>query len=171
MIVGVEWGHMDSASARTTQVCGGDCLVSEDKIDLFYTVLGSCISACIYDPVAGIGGMNHYLLPHNKGNGQNARYGDEALPKLLEQLYLGGAVQHRLRAKLYGGARTLTCDADIGQMNIALAHQFLRENNIPIADTDIGGRAARCIKFHPATGRSLIRITAGKTLLSLARRN
>ena len=50
---------MNGITARITQICGGDCLVSEDKRDLFYTVLGSCIAACIYDPVAGIGGMNH----------------------------------------------------------------------------------------------------------------
>lgn len=163
---------MGCAGTRIIQVCGGDCLVSEDNTDLFYTVLGSCVAACIYDPVAGVGGMNHYLLPYNKTDEtQNARYGDEALPRLLEQLYLGGAAWHRLRAKLYGGARTLACDADIGEMNIALAQKFLNDNNIPLADTDLGGRAARWIKFHPATGRSFIRTTSTRTLCSLARGN
>lgn len=161
---------MNDMASRITQICGGDCLVSEDTTDLFYTVLGSCIAACIYDPVAGIGGMNHYLLPFNKKReGQNARYGDDALPRLLEELYRKGAAPYRLKAKIYGGASTLACDADIGEMNTALARQFMDDNNIPLADTDLGGRAARWIKFHPATGRSFIRVTSNDTLRSLGR--
>ena len=105
---GVGWDCMDGIDTRTIQVCGGDCLVSGNKDDLFCTILGSCVAACIYDPVAGIGGMNHYLLPHARASdGRNTRYGDDALPRLLEQLCRAGALQHRLRAKLYGGARTL----------------------------------------------------------------
>jgi chemotaxis protein CheD len=160
---------MHGIATRITQICGGDCLVSEAAADMFYTVLGSCIAACIYDPVAGVGGMNHYLLPYNKKDEQNTRYGDEALPHLLEQLYRKGAAPHRLKAKIYGGASTLACDADIGKMNIALAHQFLQHNNIPIADTDLGGRAARWVKFFPTTGRTLIRVTSNDALRSLGR--
>jgi chemotaxis protein CheD len=162
---------MDGIDTRIFQVCGGDCLVSTNKSDLFCTVLGSCIAACIYDPVAGIGGMNHYLLPHTRRpDGRNARYGDEAMPRLLEQLCRAGAVRHRLRAKLYGGARTLSCDADIGEMNITLALEFLSEHDIPVVDTDLGGRTARVIKFHPATGRSFIRTTRRRKLPSPAPR-
>jgi chemotaxis protein CheD len=160
---------MDGTTTRVTQICGGDCLVSDDKTDLFYTVLGSCIAACIYDPLAGIGGMNHYLLPFDRRQERTARYGDEALPRLLEALYRNGAAPHRLKAKLYGGASTLACDADIGEMNIALAHQFLRHNNIPIVDSDLGGRAARWVKFHPVTGRSLIRVTQNDAVRPLKR--
>jgi len=160
---------MYGTTTRITQICGGDCLVSEDAADMFNTVLGSCIAACIYDPVAGVGGMNHYLLPYNKKDEQNMRYGDEALPRLLEQLYGKGAAPHRLKAKLYGGASTLACDADIGEMNIALAHQFLLHNNIPLADADLGGRAARWIKFHPTTGRSFIRVTSRQAIRALGR--
>ena len=152
---------MNGRATRITQICGGDCLVSKDRTDLFCTVLGSCIAACIYDPIAGVGGMNHYLLPYDKKQtGHNARYGNEALPRLLEQLYRSGAAPHRLRAKLYGGARMLACDADIGEMNIAFARQFMNDNNIPLADTDLGGQAARWIKFYPATGRSFIRVAS-----------
>lgn len=161
---------MHGIATRISQICGGDCRVSQDAADIFYTVLGSCIAACIYDPVAGVGGMNHYLLPYNKKQDrQSMRYGDEALPRLLEQLCRRGAAPHRLKAKIYGGASTLACDADIGGMNIALAHQFLQHNSIPIADTDLGGRAARWIKFFPTTGRTLIRVSSVDTLRSLGR--
>jgi len=151
---------MNSTAIRNIQVGGGDCLVSRNELDLFCTVLGSCIAACIYDPIAGIGGMNHYLLPYGRDELANARYGDEALPLLLEQVCRAGGVRHRLEAKLYGGARTLVCDTDIGQMNIALAHRFFEFNRIAIVDTDLGGRSARWIKFHPASGHSIIRVAS-----------
>jgi chemotaxis protein CheD len=161
---------MNRQTKRVTQICGGDCVVSGDDTDLFYTVLGSCIAACIYDPVAGIGGMNHYLLPYYKKQDQrSARYGEEALPRLLELLYRHGAQPHRLKAKLYGGASTLACEADIGAMNIELAHRFLQHHNLPLVDTDLGGRAARWIKFHPATGKSFIRVTSNDALRSIGR--
>lgn len=105
--------------------------------------------------------MNHYVLPYGRREAHDTRYGEEALPRLLEQLCRRGAVRHRLRAKLYGGARTLGCNGDIGEMNIELAHRFMQDNDIPVADVDLGGRSARWIKFHPATEKSVIRTTPG----------
>ena len=159
---------MNGTGIRNIQVGGGDCFVSGDALDLFCTVLGSCIAACIYDPVARIGGMNHYILPHSRDEGHSARYGDEALPLLLEQVCRAGAQRHRLYAKLYGGARTLVRDTDIGQMNIALARRFLDINRIALADTDLGGRSARWIKFHPASGHSIIRVAPDSVSLAHA---
>lgn len=151
---------MNSTSLRNIQVGGGDCIVSRDELDVFCTVLGSCIAACVYDPVAGIGGMNHYLLPFSHDATHSTRYGDEALPHLLEGVCRAGASRHRLCAKLYGGARTLVHDTDIGLMNIMLARNFFQINRITVTDTDVGGRTARWIKFHPASGHSIIRTTA-----------
>mgnify|MGYP002775749079 FL=1 len=148
---------MVGIDVRKTQICGGDCLVSGNGQDLFCTVLGSCVAACIYDPVAGLGGMNHYLLPHNKNGKENTRYGNDALPRLLKQLYSRGADRYRLVAKIYGGARILSKDADIGQMNIDFARRFLWERNIPIVDADHGGLSARWIDFHPASGWTFIK--------------
>ena len=161
---------MNSTTIRNIQVGGGDCLVSRNELDLYCTVLGSCIAACLYDPVAGIGGMNHYILPYSRDEGHSARYGDEALPMLLEQVCRAGGTRSRLHAKLYGGARTLVRDTDIGQMNIALAQRFFDANRIVITDTDLGGRSARWIKFHPASGRSIIRVGPESLSLSAAMR-
>jgi len=147
-----------NSTGRNIQVGGGDCVVSKNKLDVFSTVLGSCIAACIYDPVAGIGGMNHYLLPFGREDAQSTRYGEAALPALLDRVCRAGASRHRLRAKLYGGAHTLVRDTDIGQMNAALAGQFFEISRIAVTDTDLGGRSARWIKFHPASGNSIIRV-------------
>lgn len=135
----------------------GDCLVSRNPADMFCTLLGSCVSTCIFDPVAGVGGMNHFLLPFNREDEPSARYGDDALLILLQKLYLNGAVRHRLLAKVYGGGRMMTCGLDIGQMNIAFASKFLRDSQIEIVDSAVGGTAARWIDFHPSTGRSSVR--------------
>jgi chemotaxis protein CheD len=109
--------------------------------------------------------MNHYLLPHNKGDVMNTRYGDDALPRLLKQLHIRGVERGRLVAKVYGGAQMLSNEADIGQMNIEFAERFLRESNIPIVDSDLGGASARWIDFHPTSGRTFIR-TARKEAAS-----
>jgi chemotaxis protein CheD len=149
-----------NTTGRSIQVGGGDCLVSANKLDVFGTVLGSCIAACLYDPVAGIGGMNHYLLPFSPDETRSTRYGDVALPALLDRVCRAGASRHRLCAKLYGGARTLVHDTDIGDMNAALARQFFDIQRIAVTDTDLGGRTARWIKFRPASGDSMIRIVS-----------
>lgn len=159
---------MNSTSIRNIQVGGGDCLVSGDELDVFCTVLGSCIAACVYDPVAGVGGMNHYLLPYSRDEAHSARYGDEALPLLLELVYRAGASRHRLCAKLYGGARTLVHETDIGQMNTMMARHFFEINRIAVTDTDLGGRTARWIKFHPASGHSVIRVAPESLALAEA---
>jgi chemotaxis protein CheD len=159
---GVGVMSVDKNSVRKTQICGGEYRVSDNERDLFSTVLGSCIAACIYDPVAGIGGMNHYLLPFNHKQGQNARYGDDALPRLVKHLHLRGAARHRLVAKVYGGARILAGDVDIGQMNIDFADRFLHASDIPIVAFDVGGHAARWVDFHPATGRAFVRLAGAR---------
>lgn len=154
---------MDGTAVRKIQVCGGDVRVSESERDIFSTVLGSCIAACIYDPVAGIGGMNHFLLPHSHRDGQNARYGDDSMPRLLKQLQHRGALRQRLVARVYGGARILACEKDIGQMNIEFADNFLRENQIPIIACDVGGQTARWVDFHPVTGRAFVRVPSSRS--------
>jgi chemotaxis protein CheD len=154
---------MDAWIERKIQVCGGDCLISNNDDMTLCTVLGSCIAACLYDPVSGIGGMNHYILPYNSGQHLNTRYGEDAFPLLLRKLGQRGAVQGRLRAKIFGGARMLPGDADIGGANIEFAEMFLQHNNIPIIDSDVGGYWARWIGFHPTTGAASIRRTRSRT--------
>jgi chemotaxis protein CheD len=153
---------MDAWAGRKIHVNGGDCVVADNDRRTLSTVLGSCIAACLYDPVRGVGGMNHYLLPKNPGPVANTRYGEDSFPRLLQKLDLRGAAPCRLVAKIFGGARMLPGEVDIGLANIEFAEMFLRQNNIPIVDTDVGGHAARWIDFHPTTGRVSIRRTMGR---------
>ena len=63
----------------------GQHRLSDRDDEMLVTTLGSCVSACIHDPVARIGGMNHFLLPgmqpvRNSLQGEAAVTGDRPAP-------------------------------------------------------------------------------------------
>jgi len=143
------------------QVLGGECRVSNDAGVILYTVLGPCVSASIYDPVAGVGGMNHFMLPTDvkfdcEPSGQ---YGDQAMEMLVNELCKMGADPSRLQAKLYGGRETHHRGRDIGEENASMAHAFLSDSRIPIVDEDTGGNSVRWVNFHPVSGRLHLKCT------------
>jgi chemotaxis protein CheD len=148
---------------QRVQVLGGDCLISIEENVLLTTVLGSCVTTCIYDPVAGVGGMNHYLLP--LGNGREpdhmrGRYGNLAIQMLIDGLEGAGADRGRLRAKLYGGGRMFVSSRDIGELNSRLALDQMRAESIQVVAASLGGTSPRVISFQPTTGRCSLKATA-----------
>lgn len=118
------------------------------------TLLGSCVAACINDPVAGVGGMNHFLLPgEDTSSPQVARQGVHLMELLINGLLKTGALRTRLEAKLFGGARTMAGLGDYGASNAKFAQDFLKREGIPIVGGSLGGETGRRIQFWPATGR------------------
>lgn len=143
--------------AVTHHVIQGDQKVSEDPRDVLATLLGSCVAACLNDPVAGVGGMNHFLLPGDSGAGERGhaeRFGVHAMELLVNALLARGAVRSRLEAKLFGGASTMQGLSDIGAMNASFATRFLQRENIRITSECLGGVRGRRIQFWPVTGRA-----------------
>jgi len=137
------------------QLTQGETHVTADPGELLTTVLGSCISACIRDPIAGVGGMNHFLLPEGADDDRNAmRYGVNAMELLINALLKRGAMRQRLEAKLFGGANVLAGLSDIGSRNAVFARQFLANEGIPVVGGNVGGRAPRRIQYWPLTGRA-----------------
>lgn len=119
------------------------------------TVLGSCISVCLFDPVAAIGGMNHFLLPAGRGTESgHIRFGVNAMEKLINELLKSGAAKQRLHAKLFGGARMSATLNDIGRQNAAFAHSFLANEGIANVSESLGGALARRVIFRPTTGQA-----------------
>jgi two-component system chemotaxis response regulator CheB len=118
------------------------------------TLLGSCVAVAIHDPVAKVGGLNHYLLPEGApGETMNARYGVYAIPKLIEECIALGADRKRLQAKVYGGANVIAVSSlgdGIGRRNIEIAEKILKENNIQVLEKNVGGESARTIKMNTA---------------------
>jgi chemotaxis protein CheD len=138
---------------RRVHVGQGSHQVSGDPAVVFSTILGSCVAACIRDPVMGIGGMNHFLLPEAPGGGAgDRRYGAQAMELLINGLLALGARRDRLEAKVFGGARMIASFNDIGGANAEFVRRFLLEDGIPIISQSLGGTLARRIHFTPSTG-------------------
>ena len=119
------------------------------------TLLGSCVAACITDPVARVGGMNHFLLPgKDLSSPLTARHGVHLMELLINGLLKLGASRQRLEAKLFGGARIMNVSGAFGAANARFAQEFLRREGIAITGGSLGGETGRRIQFWPATGRA-----------------
>lgn len=123
------------------------------------TTLGSCVAACIRDPLLGIGGMNHFLLPEgHSGDGAPARYGSYAMELLINDLLKRGANRKRLEAKVFGGANVLKgfTSNPVGTRNAEFVRQYLTNEHIPILAEDMCGIHPRRVWFFPQTGRVMV---------------
>lgn len=129
------------------------------------TVLGSCVSVCLFDPVARIGGANHYFL--STGRGQSASYGAVAMELVINGLMRRGAERSRLRAKVFGGALMKSGLGDIGKENSKFALEYLQTERLPIIAMDLGGFSARRLHFHPTTGKARVVQTTDAEALSV----
>lgn len=128
------------------------------------TVLGSCVSVCLFDPVEKAGGMNHFMLPEQAEFDENqlytkdTRYGIHAMDILVNQVLKKGAQRKNLTAKIFGGASSLgSLKSSIGLGNIRFAKKYLELERIPLESEDSGGREARKIYFFPLTGKVFLK--------------
>jgi chemotaxis protein CheD len=130
--------------------------------EVIVTVLGSCVAACILDPIALVGGMNHFMLPLKKGERDPdvfyaARYGAAAMEYLVNNLLHLGAQRDRLVAKAFGGGKVMQGLSDVGAQNIDFVRGFLRAEGIPLWSEDLGGIHPRKVYFFPHTGQVLVK--------------
>lgn len=130
-----------------------DCMIT--------TILGSCISVCIWDRVMRLGGMNHFLLPLWNGDGlQTPKYGNIAILLLIERVLGLGGKRDNLVAKVFGGANVLDGAKglfNIGERNIMIAEDMLQENRISVVGRDVGGSSGRKVLFRTETGEVLVK--------------
>lgn len=143
---------------RINIIQGEHAVVDKPDITLS-TLLGSCVAVCLLDPVAHVGGMNHFLLgepsaDHKLAPGELQRYGIHAMELLINGLMSRGAMRSRLKAHLYGGANIIAGLGSIGSSNADFARRFMETEGITIAHSDLGGTWARKIDFMPYEGRS-----------------
>jgi len=140
---------------RTLHVVQGEFAIVDEPGVILSTILGSCVAACMYDEAAGIGGMNHFLLPGDTAaHGDSLKYGVNAMELLINGLLQRGAMRSRLEVKLFGGGQVLDNLSDIGAQNAAFAHRFLQAEGIPVVGASVGGSQARRVRFWPTTGRA-----------------
>ncbi len=120
------------------------------------TILGSCISVCLYDKINKYGGMNHFMLPLWNGQGlASPKYGNIAIEKLLEKVLNMGGQKSNLIAKVFGGGEVIDtkhAQFNIGHRNIEIAINMLEELRIPVHGQSVGGKLGRKISFNTMTG-------------------
>lgn len=125
------------------------------------TILGSCISVCLWDPILRVGGMNHFLLPFWNGEGlQTPKYGNVAIPMLIEKMIALGCRKENLMAKVFGGSNMLETSSgllNIGERNTLLADKMLADEKIGILSRDAGGNSGRKIMFVSNTGEVFVK--------------
>ena len=139
--------------ARKVHVIQGQYHVSSDADLVLTTILGSCVAACVRDPVAGVGGMNHFLLPGEDG-GEGLRYGVQSMVLLVNALLRRGARRDRLEVKLFGGARLIDGLTDVGSQNAAFGERFVRDEGLTYVGGSLRGQRARRIQYWPVSGRA-----------------
>ncbi len=158
--VGRYWDGPHSVCA--VRVLPGEFYVSRED-EMITTVLGSCVAACVRDPVAGIGGMNHFLLPSPGSaamlSGPTTRFGVTAMQALVASVLQQGGQRERLEFKLFGGGKVIEgmSSQDIGNRNIAFAQRFLAEAGCVAQTTDLGGSWPRKVHYFPRSGRALVK--------------
>lgn len=149
------------------KVLPGGVYVSNQQ-ELICTGLGSCVSACIWDPITQVGGMNHFLLPFESHFEEKhwhateqlsgaSRYGNYAMEILINQLLLLGARRERLRMKLFGGAQMMGFHSKIGEKNIEFIQHYAQQEGLEVVAQDLGGLEPRKIMFDPLTGKAWLK--------------
>lgn len=137
----------------------GDYYASSTPVTIS-TLLGSCVSACLYDPVNKVIGMNHFMLSHQRysrdipmAQTEAGRYGVHAMELLINKMLKLGAEKRLFKAKAFGGSTIMGSDSDtsifncVGEVNSRFIREFLAFEEIPLLAENLGGKAGRVIHF------------------------
>ncbi len=135
-------------------IAQGEQAIGHEPDDVITTILGSCVAVCLRDPVIGIGGMNHILVPSVVMSDLGARgAGACAMETLINTLLKKGAQKTRLEAKVFGGASIIAGLSDVGLRNSEFVFEYLQVEGISCLSQSVGGTMARQVRFWPHSGR------------------
>jgi len=138
-----------------------DCQVSKSPEEVLVTyALGSCIAVAIHDPVAGVGGMLHYMLPESaispeKAGANPYMFADTGIPRLFRRAYECGAEKRRIVVKIAGGAQVMDEDGvfNIGKRNYLALRKILWKAGVLIQAEEVGGNVSRTVRLEVGSGR------------------
>lgn len=151
--------HDAKEGMDVVKLFSGDWYVT-NKNEMIATILGSCVACCIRDPIAKVGGMNHFLLPgdgNTSGVSEAARYGVFAMESLINNILKAGGRKERLEVKVFGGGNVINNSARIGSKNAAFVRKFLQREGYAIVSEDLEGDLPRRIHYYPLTGKVMMR--------------
>jgi chemotaxis protein CheD len=151
------------------QPSAGPVFVQPGQVHVFtapeeaVAILGSCVAVCAWDPYARVAGVNHFLLPTHGGLGtESCKHGTLAMATLLDRLVAAGALPHRLRARVFGGAAIGIALGDpenhLGTRNWKAAVSTLDARGVAILTRDVGGGKSRKLLFRSGTGEAEVQL-------------
>ncbi len=128
-------------------VASGSYYISRMKPLVLEAFLGTCVGVALYDAQTGVGGLMHLLLPEPislSGSFQPEKYASTGFPIFLKSLFDEGASKKHLKAYIAGGALvgpvfSRDLQLDIGGRTAETVMSFLKEENIPIEQSETGG--------------------------------
>lgn len=133
---------------------------NQAEADLITYSLGSCIGVVVYDSVARVGGLLHFMLPESQIDPEKARknpwmFADTGIPFLFKETYKYGAEKGRLIVKVAGGAQIMDDKGffNIGKRNYAAMRKIFWRNNVLIKAEDVGGMVNRTVRLELSTGK------------------
>jgi chemotaxis protein CheD len=162
-----QFGHIRRAwdadlGVPVAKLLPGDYYVTRHD-EAIFTVLGSCVSACVRERKMGIGGMNHFMLPLDESGGTSAwaenlvssatRYGNVAMEHLINDIMRLGGQRSNLEFKVIGGGKVLDMALDVGGRNAQFVRDYLKTEGFLITAEDLGDSFARKLYYSPATGK------------------
>ena len=151
--------------AAVVKIYPGGYYVTSHPGEVLMTLLGSCVAACVRDPVVGVGGMNHFMLPDSEtgvwaGVSASARYGNFAMEIVINEILSRGGRRDRLEIKLFGGGDVLATGTRVGSRNVAFVRDYLRNEQLTAVASDLGGDTGRRIHYFPDTGKVMRKLFA-----------
>lgn len=157
--------HPGLPAEQRKRIYIGEIVASATPLVL-QTLLGSCVAVCLRDPVTGIGGMNHILLPGRCDDDRPARCGVNAMELLINAIMQKGGDRRRLEAKVFGGANVLSSlqSPTVGELNAAFVREFLATERIALVAQRLGGTHAVQVHFRTDTGKTIVHSVNGSRL-------
>lgn len=149
-------------NATVVKVLPGEHYVSSAADEMIVTVLGSCVAACIRDPLIKFGGMNHFMLPASADGTWGAasatmRYGNFAMEVLINEILARGGRRERLEIKVFGGGNVLAASTPVGTRNAAFVEAYLQAEGLQVAASHLRGNLPRRVHYFPVTGKVMMR--------------
>jgi chemotaxis protein CheD len=147
--------HFQSDAVK---VLPGEYFVTNEDI-VIMTVLGSCIAACLWDSRAGVGGMNHFMLPEGDSADMSGRYGSYAMELLINEMLKLGARRESMQAKVFGGGQVMAgfTTMNVGERNTRFVLDYLHTERITIVSKDVMDIYPRKVVFFPTTGKAMVK--------------
>jgi chemotaxis protein CheD len=143
------------------KVFPGEHHVTQLHDEMLVTILGSCVAACIRDPLAAVGGMNHFMLPEAASSARDVmsssmRYGNVAMERLINDILVRGGRRDRLEIKVFGGGNVMNASSNIGHRNADFVEEYLAAEGLRIVAAHLRGSLPRRVHYFPATGKVML---------------